>query len=214
MITIKIQSGEKMNLRVKKTKEYIKLALFQISKTKGINHVTIQDIIHAAEINRATFYYHYKDKQDLLEQIQEETLEGLVQDLQLQSVTTIENIIYPPILASFKHVKKNSETYQFLLGPDGISDFNWRMLGIIRYSIRNNIIQLNKHNLTVLVDETFLTDFIAGALVSTLMAWVDNGFIQHPETLAHEISCLLANGMNSGECIRKVDTVRPDLQIN
>lgn len=192
-----------MDLRVRKTKEHIKKALFQVSISKGIHSVTIQDIISSAEINRATFYYHYKDKQDLLEQIQEETLEGLIQDLQLQSINTIENIIYPPVLASFKHVKKNAVTYQFLLGPDGISDFNWRMHGIIRYSIRNNIIQLNENNLIVLADETFLTDFIAGALVSTIMAWVENGFIQAPETLAHEVSCLLANGMNSAECIKR-----------
>lgn len=192
-----------MDLRVRKTKEHIKLALFHASTIKGINHVTIQDIISTAEINRATFYYHYKDKFDLLEQIQEETLEGLVQDLQLQSINTIEEIIFPPILASFQHVMKNAVTYQFLLGPDGIPDFNWRMLRIIRFSIRNNIVQLNEHNLSVIINEKFITDFIAGALVSTIITWVENDFIQTPETLAREVSFLLANGINSNECIQK-----------
>lgn len=192
-----------MDLRVRKTKEHIKQALFEISVSKGLHNATIQDIISTAEINRATFYYHYKDKLDLLEQIQEETLEGLVQNLQVNSVKSLEDIIYPPILASFKHIKKDADTYQFLLGPDGISDFNWRMIGVIRYSIRKNIIQLSDLHLTLLTDKTFLADFIAGALVSIIVTWVENGFIQLPETLAHEVSCLLANGMNSAECIQK-----------
>ncbi|PEJ57652.1 hypothetical protein CN692_12025 [Bacillus sp. AFS002410] len=38
-------------------------------------------MINEADINRATFYYHYKDKLDLIEEVEFEILEGLIQDL-------------------------------------------------------------------------------------------------------------------------------------
>lgn len=184
-----------LDIRVKKTKEHIKQALFIVSHSKGIQHVTIQDIISMAEINRATFYYHYKDKLDLLEKIQEETLEGLVQDLQLCSSESFEEIVYPPILASLYHVQKNADTYQFLLGPDGLSDFNWRMLGIVRFSIRNNLVQLHEQHIDIQIDESILVDFIAGALVSTIVTWIESGLSTSAEYLANQVSSILANGI-------------------
>ncbi len=52
-----------------------------MASRKGFQSVTVQEIINEVDINRATFYYHYKDKEDLIEEVEFEILEGLIQDL-------------------------------------------------------------------------------------------------------------------------------------
>ena len=39
---------------------------------KGFEAITVSDLTKKADINRGTFYLHYKDKYDLLEQSEEE----------------------------------------------------------------------------------------------------------------------------------------------
>ncbi|WP_373604986.1 TetR/AcrR family transcriptional regulator [Bacillus sp. AFS017336] len=52
-----------------------------MASSKGFISGTVQEIINEADINRTTFYYHYKDKLDLIEEVEFEILEGLIQDL-------------------------------------------------------------------------------------------------------------------------------------
>lgn len=50
-------------------KKHIAEIFKRMSKKKSIERISIRDIAIAAEINRSTFYYHFKDKADLVEWI-------------------------------------------------------------------------------------------------------------------------------------------------
>jgi len=65
---------EKENRKVRYTKMVIRDSLMELMKTKSILSVSIKDICELADISRSTFYAHYKDQYDLLQQIEEETL--------------------------------------------------------------------------------------------------------------------------------------------
>lgn len=58
-----------MDLRIVKTRQNIENSLLELLDTKEFKDITIQDILDKALINRSTFYRHYKDKYDLIEQI-------------------------------------------------------------------------------------------------------------------------------------------------
>jgi AcrR family transcriptional regulator len=62
------------DLRVRFTKAVLKDSLIRLMETKSILSISIKQICEAAGISRSTFYAHYKDQYDLLEQIEEETL--------------------------------------------------------------------------------------------------------------------------------------------
>ena len=51
------------------TKELIANALRQLVQEKHYSDITVADIVKQADISRHTFYYHFKDKQDLLQWI-------------------------------------------------------------------------------------------------------------------------------------------------
>lgn len=68
------ESDNMTDRRVRKTQKAIKGALIQLLKQHPFEQITIQHIADEADINRATFYQHYLDKYDLLDQIEDEVL--------------------------------------------------------------------------------------------------------------------------------------------
>jgi AcrR family transcriptional regulator len=58
---------EKLDPRVKRTRELIQHSFMETVDEKGFNAISVQDITARAGVNRATFYAHYTDKYDLLD---------------------------------------------------------------------------------------------------------------------------------------------------
>lgn len=61
---------KKTDIRIVKTRRAIQTAFLKLMKEKGFAAITVKDIIQEAEINRSTFYAHYEDKYDLLNNIE------------------------------------------------------------------------------------------------------------------------------------------------
>jgi AcrR family transcriptional regulator len=62
------KTQEKLDPRVKRTRNLIQHAFLELLAEKGFHSVTVQDITERAEVNRATFYAHYADKYALLDE--------------------------------------------------------------------------------------------------------------------------------------------------
>lgn len=58
---------EQLDKRVIRTRKLLLEAFFDLMRTKEFSQISVQDITDRAEINRATFYAHFLDKQDLFE---------------------------------------------------------------------------------------------------------------------------------------------------
>jgi AcrR family transcriptional regulator len=59
---------QKLDPRVKRTRQLIGRAFTELIAEKGFQALSVQDITEKAGINRATFYAHFQDKYDLLDQ--------------------------------------------------------------------------------------------------------------------------------------------------
>ena len=59
--------GEKVDPRVKRTRQLLQSALMELIREKSVDSITVQDIAARAEVNRATFYAHFEDKYALLD---------------------------------------------------------------------------------------------------------------------------------------------------
>jgi AcrR family transcriptional regulator len=55
--------------RVLRTGKLVMDAFMAVLEQKGFESMSVQDIVEKAEINRATFYDHFKDKIDLMNQL-------------------------------------------------------------------------------------------------------------------------------------------------
>ncbi|WP_110931290.1 TetR family transcriptional regulator [Paenibacillus bouchesdurhonensis] len=64
----------KVDPRIVRTRKLIMDAFVLLSTRKEFKDITIKDITSEATVNRATFYYHFTDKYDLLEKVLTEDL--------------------------------------------------------------------------------------------------------------------------------------------
>lgn len=60
-----------------KTKRAIRNAFLELLKHKNINRISIVEISKLADLGRGTFYLHYKDVYELMEQLEQELIEDL-----------------------------------------------------------------------------------------------------------------------------------------
>lgn len=64
----------KTDPRIVRTRKLIMDSFIELSGKKEFKDITIKDITAEAVVNRATFYYHFEDKYDLLEKVLSEVL--------------------------------------------------------------------------------------------------------------------------------------------
>lgn len=66
-----------MDLRVQKTRRSIVNAFLRLRAKKPLEKISVKELSELAEINKATFYLHYKDIYDLSENIENELIENI-----------------------------------------------------------------------------------------------------------------------------------------
>ncbi|GCE45256.1 TetR family transcriptional regulator [Thermosporothrix hazakensis] len=102
------------DLRVLRTRKLIQQAFIDLTVEKGFAALTIQDITERAMINRSTFYRHYLDKYDLLDQLLNEL------DALLDNRNTPDE---PGPLRLLQHIEQFADFYRVMLGPQGDPSF-------------------------------------------------------------------------------------------
>lgn len=64
-------SGKPVNRRVQFTKNALREAMIELITEKPLTSITVKDVCARADINRSTFYLHYKDVDSLLVEVED-----------------------------------------------------------------------------------------------------------------------------------------------
>ncbi len=67
----------KEDRRIRRTRRMLKQGLAELMEEKEFKNITVKNITDRMDLNRGTFYLHYKDTYDLLEKMENEVLEEL-----------------------------------------------------------------------------------------------------------------------------------------
>lgn len=113
---VKHMKVKKINKLSVQTDEIIKESLAIILNEKNdLNSITVTDLIRKAGISRSSFYTHYTSINDLVESIQDETLNVLSNE-----ITNFNNIddIYNYIDKIFEILKNNEFFYKSILNSE------------------------------------------------------------------------------------------------
>jgi AcrR family transcriptional regulator len=127
----------KTDRRVKYTKMVIKESFIKSLRQKPISKITVKEICEYADVNRATFYTHYKDQYDLLQQIENEIIEDINRYLRDYDITDIRDIKLVPLDLLEKitdYVAKNADVFDLLLNLNGDIKFQQEVIKIIASS--------------------------------------------------------------------------------
>jgi AcrR family transcriptional regulator len=118
--------GPPEDLRVRRTRKLLKRALIELTIEKGFAAVTVQDIADRAMVNRATFYRHYLDKYDLLDQYMREVYDMTASQAEIPVASAqYAHFGKPPagLLSLLEHIQQHADFYRVMLGKQGDPTF-------------------------------------------------------------------------------------------
>lgn len=123
---------EKDDRRVKYTKRVIKESFIRLLQGKPVSKVTVKEICETADINRSTFYAHYSDQYDLLQQIKQEVLQEINSILSNYSFKKYEPESLQIMIRIFEYIVENAELCKVLLGENGDVSLQRELMMIIQ----------------------------------------------------------------------------------
>ena len=117
--------------RVKRTKKLIRQGLAELSKTKSLSKITVKELTDLVEINRGTFYLHYKDIADLVESIETNLYNEF--SAFINNVTQKEVIKKPiDVLEQYaKFCEENKEAFVMFMGVHGDAEFVFKLTTLL-----------------------------------------------------------------------------------
>ena len=105
--------------RVRKTRKQLRLGLAALLKEKSLNDISVRELAEVVDINRATFYIHYKDVFDMVAQIEDEIIAGLRHLLAEHPLEEVRESPQPVLSDVCTYLEENGEICAALLGPNG-----------------------------------------------------------------------------------------------
>lgn len=122
-----------------KTDKLLEDALVKLMSEKDFDKISVKGLTDELDINRGTFYLHYKDKYDLLEQKEDAILEGLngiinniLKELHKDFILPSNKEILLYLFTSiYIYIKENANFMKVVLGPNGDLNFQVKFKNFI-----------------------------------------------------------------------------------
>lgn len=180
---------ENNDRRVRRTKRMIRETLLDILKEKSISKVSVSELCRKADINRNTFYTHYKYPEEVLFELEEEFLNQFQNLLNSLELKENNNVL---IIEICKLIKKNPAFSYVLLNDN--NEFLNRLIDLCH---DRNIYDWQR--ISDYTDNETAENFYRFTLSGTtaiIKNWCRKGFKESPEELVDFITKLSLYGMN------------------
>ena len=110
---------QNIDRRVRKTKKQLRQALMDLMSEKPSKSISVRELAERADINRGTFYIHYKDVGDLLQRLEDEMAERLILVCKKYAYANTEVNAFPYLTELYRFAQDNADLCLVLLGPNG-----------------------------------------------------------------------------------------------
>lgn len=197
------RADEPLDRRQRRTRAALRSALMALMVEKGFDAISVADIAERADVSRAAFYMHYKDKEELLfrsmKDIYDElvskshTISGAHDFAQLLLCGNHEAFCDP---TDFEHVAEHKAFYRILVSERGVASFVVQVRKYLAGIIETHLHEpLREANITPLLPPGFIAHAIAGAEIGVISWWLEHGDEYSPMEISRMFYHLMAFGM-------------------
>ncbi len=173
-------------------------ALIALIKEKGFEAIKPQDITERATLNRATFYLHYRDKNDLLIKSMHDILGKLMESTSVPETSphqlSAEDISKQSI-AVFNHFAQYADFYRVMLCEIGVPSIITEMQRCIEEIGLRWLRWRQPDPSRCTVEPEMVIKFVSAACIGVAKWWLENGRPYSTEYMAQQFVNLALMGV-------------------
>jgi AcrR family transcriptional regulator len=182
-------SNGREDRRITYTKMALRNALVELMQDQHISGITVKSICELADVNRSTFYLHYRDAYDLLQQMEQEVLETL--GVRINAQQDLEGkgpLSLAALTEILEYARENSKLAGVLLGEN--CDF------ALKQHIMDLVQVLTAWMGPVPSERTkeYMVTYGVNGCIAIAEKWLKDGMVEQPEEIAQLILQLLRTG--------------------
>ena len=178
----------KKDLRVIKTKNNLYNTLVELMKEKQFEEIKVSDICNHALVNRSTFYAHYNDKYELLEEYIKVLNESFTKELEKNKNISNTKEYYMEMIKIFlDHVEDKKQIYSSIM----INNRNSMTMDIIYDVLNQDITNRLKNEEVKEIPSDIVAKFYLGAIFNVGIEWLNNSNKYTKEELLKYLNLLL-----------------------
>lgn len=150
--------------RIRRTKKLLRQALTRLMQQKDFKSITVTDVVREADINRGTFYAHYRDVYDLRERIEAEMIadfRGMIASLRPSETASLQ----PVLSRAVDYLEENREIVTALTQVSGGDGFGKKLIGVLE-ECRLEGMPFRS------VEDVYVARFLATGMVGMLEKWI------------------------------------------
>jgi AcrR family transcriptional regulator len=161
------------DLRIRRTRKLLQEAMIELAAEKGFAEISVRDITERAMVNRSTFYRHYLDKYDLLDQYMTEVFAFAPKDHleeQWHRSGEVPNALHQFLL----HVQEFAGFYRVMLGAKGDTVFIQRFRQEVEKRFRSLLNQYETEPDPNAPPIELRLSYISCADIGAILWWLEN----------------------------------------
>lgn len=185
---------KKVDRRVIKTRRQLKKGLAALMKEKSVNQITVKELVEEVDINRSTFYLHFKDIQDLLREIEENMEAQIKRAIEEHPIVSGNENAFYFIKDMFRVLDEEREISKALIGPNGDMGFIHRIERIIKENSRGTLEKMFPGKKE---DLKYFYAFCLSGCLGLVKVWLNEGEEKSPEEMAQMTFNMIANAKDA-----------------
>jgi AcrR family transcriptional regulator len=164
-----------VDLRVKKTKTALSVALMELLNKRSFDEIKVVDICETAQVHRTTFYKHFEDKYHLLSYVAENIINELAENIApitdydmpyKYNADLLKNVI--------SYIHNNREKFRLILKNNMHSMFMSTMQNIISEHLLKSLEAFEEKGYKFNADLSIIANYHSGGLISVACFTLDS----------------------------------------
>jgi AcrR family transcriptional regulator len=180
----------KIDRRVKKTIDSLRNAYLDLIEQYAEQDITVSMITQYADVNRATFYAHYSNKEEFLEESLCDVLEGfkeaILSPFEEQEKINV-NTIAPTTIQIFDYIEKNRRVFYAMYASH--SDFKKR-LELLFYNVFSEDIRIEVQSRMGKINYEMFLHYQTSATLGLIFYWIQCNFQYSKKFMMEQLTVL------------------------
>jgi AcrR family transcriptional regulator len=176
-----------MDKRILRTRQALKNALLELMVEIGYEKTTVQRILERAGVGRATFYVHYRSKEDLLRRSLDGLGKELTEECKPARLGRVQegnrgSVLLGFTLAFFRHVDRHRRLYRAIVGHESGLIVERQMRRLLAGLVKPDVVLKDRRRRNS-VEAEMAVQYVVGALMSVVIWWLDRDIKLSPEEM-------------------------------